>query len=706
MPKQDLALELFYDGGWHDITAAAEVFTSVPIRITRGQGAEGAAPRPARIVAQLDNATDKYRTSNPESLLYGKAGRATPTRATVGDSVRGAVEASSWACDADRDFQRTPRRGRAWTDVEGGGLLQRIAQWSERMKSPFCQYNTDLTTLAGYWPMEDPRGTTLPYTPVPGAETLRFFGVSFDSQQRPPGSAPLADVVLQDQSQFRFVGGAADSTSGWQYSIVSYMTTIGSFITPIEVECLDGSSVGFSIRPSTNETVLQASDPTSTTRFTSTNSIPAEFGSFEGRWVMIVLKATYSGGTTTVDAYYRAIDDDIWWNPTGSYSGVTSSVYRSLASGLPDGSTFGHVTATVGTSESLTDEARFTAFRGYADETAADRFARLCTLKGVAYSIIGTAAESFPMGPQQRDTFPNQLKEIVTTEDGILFDAIDDIELVLLLRNHRYNQTPALNLTPTDLPVLPREVTDDLDPHNIVTASQREGRDYTVRDDTGPLGTQAPPDGAGEFEQTVNVNVADEARDLPEIAYWWLAKGTVELPRYPQVTVNLAALDATKITEIEGVEVGSVITLTGFREYTIRLYVLGWIETIGTHSRKIAFTCASDVPYGEIAIYDTTRADSRTTTLKTALDLSQTAATFRTTNILDIWDTTQTPYEVVIAGQRCRVTSMGAASLVAGAYDQAATLVRGIDGIRKPLAAGEPIHLAADVGGRYALGRA
>jgi hypothetical protein len=63
------------------------------------------------------------------------------------------------------------------------------------------------------------------------------------------------------------------------------------------------------------------------------------------------------------------------------------------------------------------------------------------------------------MGPQGIDTLAKQFEEIQTTEDGLIFDDIDAIGLVFMLRNYRFSQTPALTLNvddrPSGLPVLP-----------------------------------------------------------------------------------------------------------------------------------------------------------------------------------------------------------------------------------------------------------
>jgi hypothetical protein len=165
------------------------------------------------------------------------------------------------------------------------------------------------------------------------------------------------------------------------------------------------------------------------------------------------------------------------------------------------------------------------------------------------------------------------------------------------------------------------------------------------------------------------------------------------------VEIDLNALPSL-VTAVESVRVGNVIEITGFRENTVRLYVLGWTETIGTHTRKIVFTCAPDQQFvvGEWDATDS-RWDSATTTLKTGVNTTATAWTFRTQSSKGVWSTT-TPYDCFIAGERVTVTAMGAASLVSGAYDQAATVTRSVNGIVKSQATDAPIH--AFTPGRWA----
>lgn len=704
VPKQDLAVEIYHSGTWHDLVSADEVFVDAPVTIRRGLGDEsGGWPRPATISARLDNATDKYRTSNPESELYGLAGRNTPMRVSVGGTVRGIVEASSWTADQTDNFRRTPRRGRAWVDVTGGGLLQRTGQRGEPLKSAFRQYNESLTHISGYWPGEQAKGSTDLVSLVSGTGRKTFKSIAPDSQYRPPGSAPLLDFGQTDDAELgAYPIQGSSATAGFQASWAGRYETLlaaadgGSDI--FDWATTDGTQWGLYLNyPSTGDVNVVGLDAAGTTIVDATTSAYAAYD--WSQWTLLSIDFQYSGGTT--DVWVN------WVNAGGTDSGFLHTSYAgepsvldwwdmSVFAGVPKGSTVGHVqTADVSSAGgvNLFDADRKAAWYGYLGETAAVRFARLCDLLGIAYYVSASYAASMPMGPQPVASFPEHVKEIVQTEDALVYDVFDELRIQFWCRVDRYRRTPTLTLYPADLPALPKEVNDDKIAGNVITVSQRGGGDYIARDDTGPNGTQAPPDGVGEEPRTVNVNLAYPDENGAQVANWWLRRSTVNLPRYPQVLINLAALDAARIADIEAVDVGHVIEISGFRENVIRLQVLGWTETIGTHSRSIVFNCVPDLQF-QAGFWDSTASnwDSSSTTLKTAVGPNDTALTFRTATPGDLWST-NTPYSAFIAGEQVTVTSMGAASLVSGAYDQAATVTRHANGITKPLGAGEPIHV-------------
>lgn len=711
MSKQDVAVELYYDGAWHDIAATDDVLAGAPIVIRRGQGDESQAPRPAQITMELDNRDDRYRTSNPESALYGKAGRNTPCRVKVGSVVRGYVEASSLSCDQTPDFRVSPPRGRAWTDLEGGGLLQRIGQWTQPLKSPFREFNERIPGLAGYWPAEQPRGSrtlvsTVPGTSVPKGER-GFFGFAFDSQHRPLGSAPLMDVGDGAELGINFAGDPdPDSTAGWQLSWAARYEPLGTTEwTPMYWDTTDGTQYALYLKPASGEMWIYSGRGA-----TPVLAYGASYGDYDfTQWTLFSLDCQYSGGTSSIWVNWTNADNsESGFIHTDSWAGPTATLewwsVTGVGNDVPPGSTMGHVIG-VNTRSSVDADLfgsdRIEAWTGYLGEIAAIRFARLCDQLGVPYYVSPRWAESAPMGPQPVEAFPEQLREIADTEDGIVHDLLDDGRIRLLCRADRYNQTPALDLTPADLPALPREVTDDLPIHNIVTAAQRDGGEVTAEDATGPLGTQPPPDGAGEYRQTVDVNVADTDR-LIDVANWWLGKGTVDLPRFPQVVVDLTPLGSSKIAEVEAVDVGDVITLTGFREYVIRLYVLGYTEVIETHTRRITFVCAPDQQY-DVGEYDGGRRyGSATTTLAEDLTTTETIWDIRTVDPGDVWSTTA-GYDVIVGGEVCTTTNVTAAVLSGGYWTQTMTCTRSVNGIVKTHATGDQIQIAPADRGRYAL---
>jgi hypothetical protein len=716
MPKQDVGLELYYDGTWHNLVPADDVLISEPIKIMRGDSDESAAPRPASVSCRLNNDDDMYRTSNPESPLYGKAGLNTPLRASVRGKVRGTVEASEWAADQTRDFRATPKRGSAWVDVEGGGLLQRVGQWTEQLASPFRQFNQDeyAAHAVGYFPLEDPAGTLTPLTTVPGATSRFAADLDYGNGGRFAGSGPLAQLGAGVAANFNFVPtGLADS--GYQLSWTSrHEQVFASGNTSLmNWTATNGYSYSVSFAEGTSDIRFIAVDTaTSTTVVDTTLSVGSSLD--YNVWTMFRVKVTSSGGTVSVEFSWIAEGSSTFLGTTWTHSGTTGALKRATIGTEDSGDSispkYGHILGLSTGADDLESGDRVDAFNGHDGETAGARFARLMTLKGLAYSIVGTSADSARMGPQGVDTFAEQLREIRDTEDGLIYDDIDAIALVFLLRNARYNQTPALTLNAADpdasgLPNLPTEVTDDLGVHNVVTASQRDGGEYTAEDSTSPMGSQPPPVGRGEYKQTKNVNVADPDNDLLQQAGWWLKRGTVNLPRFPQVVVNLAALDASKIAEVERVDVGSVIAIVGYREYTIRLYVIGYTEVIGTHSRMLTFTCAPDQQfqagvYGGDARY-TPRYDLRTCTL--SADVGPTATTLAFSFVRnEKWSQTQS-YDLLIAGELIGVPAggMGAQS-GSGPFAQTLTgAVRSKNGIRKTLKAGTEVHIATP--GRWGL---
>lgn len=710
--SESIAVELYYDGAWHDLVTDDEVFTA-PIVIQRGQGDESKAPRPCQITMQLDNRTDKYRPTNPESPLYGKAGRNTPLRVKVDDSIRGIGEASSWECDQSRDFREHPRRGRKWTDVQAGGLLERINGWTLPLRSPFRYHNDGLSNIIGYWPGEQDRGSTALTSTITGTVEAAFRDMAPDSQYRPPGSGPLLDFGSSDSAELGayFVPDPTGSdTAGWQMSWAGRYGTLAAGEQDIfdwETVSLTGvrTAYGLYLNPTTGNMLIYASRAGVSLLAYAQSYLDWDFN----EWTMFSVDATYSGGTTTIFVNFANGDGTATSFISTSFAGSPHRLDNwnaSRFSGVPDGSTIGHVIgAKVGSSggTDLYSSARRTAFAGHPAELAGVRFGRLCDQFSIGYYVGSEYATSALIGPQQTVTLADQFTEIATTDDGLLYDHRSELKIFYKSRQDRYRQT-ATTIYPEDLPWQPKESFDNSGVANIVTVSQVLGGDYTATDSTSSMGTQDPPDGIGEKRRTVDVNMQYPGSDGPQEANWWLRRGTVDLPRFPQLTVNLGALDAERRAAVEAIDVGDVIEIPRLRENTIRLHVLGYTETIrpGDHGgirRTITFVCRPDQQF-QAGEWDATDSlwDLRTCTLSASAAVGVTTLTLAITAD-EAWSSTSA-FDLLISGELVGVPVGGAGARggSAGAYTQTLTgVTRSKNGIRKTLPSGSEVR-ASDLG--------
>ncbi len=711
MAKQDVDVALFYDSAYHSVPQ--EVFVDEQIRIQRGQGAEGAALRPASVKLTFDNATDKYRPTNPMSPLYGRAGRNTPLRVLVDDTVRSVVEATSWA--PERTLKAEPPsiehptgQGRSTVAVEAYGLLGRVSQWSEPLKSAFYRYNVDqygpdgADTLLGYFPLEDPGATRTLFSAVPGAVSQRITNASFGSSEHPPGSDPLVELGAGGTLAGTFVQTGL-ANSGFQVSwtmrydelpgtglfgIVNFTTSTGAIY-----ELLFENGTGFYLQVgiSGGATLISSAFSFGATDFTTE--------------IMIRIKVTESGGTVSVEtAWVSEADPGTVLGVTHTYAGTTGylqswGMNHGSGSDSGTGVIYGHLMGVSTGADNLLSAARIDAFLGHPGELAGTRFLRLLTELDLTGILIGDADDTWPMGPQRSDTLVNLLAEIARTDDAFIFDDVDEIAITMRTRADRYNQTPALQLTfGVDVAAPFKEILDDLGTQNPIVMSQRAGGEYETALTTGPMSTQAPPDGAGDNRKRIEVNTDDELTNLPILAGYWLNKGTLQRSRYASVTVDLVA-NPEHAPACNSLQIGDLITVAGFEADTIALIVIGLLDTIGSHTRRITFTTVPGDLY-QSGVYDTARYDTGTTTAGATYAPADTSIVFSTTDADDTLSTTDEPYDCLCAGERFTITSMGAVS-GSGPFLQTGTVVRGTNVIRTTFTTGDEIHAFSP--GRYAL---
>lgn len=723
MPKNNVLVELFFNGVWNDITGNDDVFTDSPITLMHGPGEDGKTSRPCQISMRLDNADDKYRISNPQSPFYRLIGRATLIRVTVNDSVRAIGEINSWKCDQTPEFRQTPRRGKAWTDITAAGKLFRVNTWNKNLRSSLFRYNTLAGyTLAEYWDMEVASGGSEAPSVVGGAPLKPVLTPRYvlpNGSVIPPGGAPdfgSGDGIPGSDSLPSFQGGGTLRAAVRKQTFDGYAI---DFVLQFEINAdaggttscdvlnwtESGTYVSFTVNVVKDSVTVFHSNAADAATFSATGSASVPVNMYDGTAHQFRYQVRQNGGSYSATLYestgYFGVADNfvpgmtgtvgipkiVQWNPLedhGSYMPIAAGHLAIWASGQ-----LGLQPTGAG------------GLNGNSSEKTPFRLFRVLSEENISSVYDGDTSLCVRMGVQHPGTLVELVEEFKITEDAILYDNRDTLDIAVKLRTNRYNQTPVLTLYPTDFPALPLEVMDNSDVQNIITATQSGGGEATAEDSTSFLSTQDSPDGVGEQKYQVDVNLYTPNTDLIQHANWWMRRGTVDLPRYPVVELDLNA-SPHLVPYINDLRPGDVIQILNMRENIIRLHILGWTETVSTHARKLLISCKADQQF-VVGTYNgtTTRYDLRSCTLSGAHSINTTTLSL-TMSENEVWSATSA-YELIIAGEVVYIPigAMGARA-GSGPYTQTATgVTRAVNGISKILPSGSEVHVTTP--GRWAL---
>ncbi|GLH94891.1 hypothetical protein [Phytohabitans aurantiacus] len=675
MAEQDVVVELFYDGGWHD--HADRVYTRDPIEITRGRGDEQAELVPSTLSLTFDNRDDRYNPRNPSSDLFGKIGRNTPIWVSVagGGSGRFVGEVSSWK-------PRRALKGDAWTEVTASGVTRRLGQGTSPLLSP-AYAEVDRQTGVGvvaWWPGEDGAGATELAAGLTTHGPMRIVGGSpqLGSSDAFPGTAPCIDMGAAPTAVFhgRCPTSPDTGTIKWRMFISFPAAGLGSAQRLVDLYTAPGTG---SVRvwrllydnPFDGTFQLQGLDSTFAVVEDSGAILPIAAGLDGSTW-MLGFEVTEDG----VDVDWQLAAHRL--NPDGTQTGVAATgTFTAQTVGIPDEVYVGPDAGLVDTalaafvvgSSSATVDGLERAFTGWVGETAAARAERLCEEQDVTFDLQGTAGDTMPMGPQPIATFTEQLAECERADGGILYETRGGLGLTYVTRTALYNQTPVLELDFAAGQIAPPLDPDIDDAHvrNDVTVKRVNGSSARAVQETGVLNVNDPatdPDGVGRYVTQYDVNTAFDAA-LPDIAGWRLHLGVTPDIRYAAVTVDLgAAPDLT--ADVDAINIGDVLTIANLEADLVRLLVLGYTETIHTHTRTITFNCVPASPYSVAQLDDPVlgRLNTEGSELTTGIDDNDTSLSVATTRG-PLWttDAGEMPFVIRIGGDVMTVTAIsGAAS--------------------------------------------
>jgi hypothetical protein len=679
MASLPLSFQLFYDGVWNVLNGYAQEGWETQV----GPDADsGLQPNKIDFTLASDNLV-MDPTYAPGSL-YGKIGRNTPARVQISATTLTWGEASSWK--PERTPEHVPGvRGRSWVGITAEGVLRRLGRWDDPIDSPLRRQISGYASLLGYWPLEDPTGSARLAQLVPTVEAGTYSGTV--SLAGDPGAGGSDSVLTVSASSTVFGAFRSPSGNGYQISFAVRLNVLpgsGTYGTIFAYTDSAGRTYSWQVNNVSYRTVVQDADGT-----VLDSSVIAAQPILA--WARMRIKVTVSGSTVTYEPAWYTQDDTT--GPSGitaTFSGTTTGRPRTWVipgNAYTDGAAYGHVFAVTDTSLDIvgtTSDARL-AFDGYKGERAGWRFYRLLGEVGITRYVVG-ATTSAPMGRQKPGRIIDLLAECAATEAAVVYDEPLDIAVTMRCFTDLINRTAALALTVgTDVGVpLQKDIT-DTGVVNDITVANRDGTEVRLQRTSGRLSISPPPAGVGAYKKSVDVNLSDPTRALTNRAEFALAEGTVDRARYRQVRIDLLANPSLRAA-CTALRPGDFITITGAEPDTIWLRVLTINRAGGAVEDSCTLTTVPADPY-ITGVYDATarRQDSASTTLAAGATSSATSLSLTTANQFDVWSTTSLPYDMIIAGERVRVTAMTAAAGTAGVgpFTQTATVTRSINGVVK-----------------------
>lgn len=628
----------------------------------------------------------------------------------TGWDVRFVGEVASW----------TPKRNlRPGTDptceVVAAGILRRMSQGTKPIPSPPMRAVPLEVAgdLVAFWPLEDGPDSTFAASGISGGTPLTLTGsLGFGQGSGLTGSPNILDTNQGGGTLYVPITGVGSSAFGIEFT-VRYPSTHHPSVSPtlMDIYFTGGTCAHMYIYADPYVYAL----PYDATETGFGAACRSEVEVYDSRYRLYQLDVEQIGADVRLTWY---IDGE--FVTTGTFLGQETYAGKTMGQpvGLyinPAGNTqgmpaLGYLALYNGTTPTWSNGV---PHLGYPGELAGDRFVRIAEENSVPYVVVGDQTDTLEMGPQPADTVLNVLKDCVKTDAGTLFEPINFLGVGFRTNRSMYNQDAEYTLDyPTDGLMVIDPVLDDQNTRNDVTAKQLNGSFARVVDETTSMSIQDPPDGVGRYDVQITVNVADDTT-LENHAGWAVHLGTVEEPRYPSATLNIAA-NADLADVAYNLDVGDKITITGMPDditpNDLSLLVMGFKERIPSHLRDVTLftvpasphevgvvgeTAGTTVLRGQAVDIDGSTLSSGITTTGTSLSVASTGGVLWTT-ISSNWSTgvygsgpSGAGLFIEIGGEIMRVTN-----ITGGSSPQTFTVVRSVNGVVKTHSSGAQVNVA------------
>jgi len=727
-----LMVELFLNSVWVDISQY--VYYSDKITITRGRPDETSQVQPQTATMTINNRDGRFSPRNPLGPWYGQIGRNTPIRISrLANGIRRYRfygEVPSWPTTWDvsgKDVRAS---------IAAAGQLRRLSQGNAVLGSALYRAYTVPSTqayltegaslpLAAYWPCQDGKNSSSIASGMPGGTAMTLSG------QAAPSFAQNSDFVCSDPLPLLSASiwtGTVPAYTGGVDNVVSFLLSVpsgGAFDTAVVCRFYTAGTIArldvqYLVAGSGSLRII-GYNAAGTALFTSStitgfNANPSRIAVFlqqDGTsvdWALQSLSVLSNGGAPAT---------------SGTQSSATiGNVSRVIIN--PDGhindTALGHVVVQYNALTALEDtdpllaweleqpDLTITDFTGFVVQS---RFTRLCAEQGVTAVVVPASVADFDtlsgpnalMGYQTSDTFLSLIQQPADMTMGLLFESRDQQALVLRTRGSLFNQAAHLTLDHSQHqlsgPLDP--VDDDALTRNDITVSRIGGSSAVAVQTSGTLSVKPFPAGVGDYQTSYSISAFDDS-GLADQAGWRLHLGTVDEPRYPQISINLRHSTFTSSVDMMNaaltIDIGDRLAITNPPPWmppdAISQLLQGYSETLGTWEHDMVLNCSPESPWRIAVLEDAVlgHADTDGSTLHAGIDATTLTFQVDTTGAASgspLWTTSagDFPFDIAMGGERITISGISG-----GSSPQTFTAsARSVNGVVKTQTAGADIRL-------------
>lgn len=331
---------------------------------------------------------------------------------------------------------------------------------------------------------------------------------------------------------------------------------------------------------------------------------------------------------------------------------------------------------------------------GNTGESPARRMNRLAYEENVPLVYCQGPISTMFLGPQRQDTLLDNWKDAAEFDLGRFYESRGAYSFEYRARSSLYNQEYFLDVDYTQGAVTEVDTRDDDQAtRNDITVKQQSGSSYRAVDETSSLSVLPPGEGGvGRYTDAPEVSTLSPVQ-LPDLAHWRLALGTIDEERYPAITVQPTG-DVT-LAQMLSCGVGNrfrVRNLQARGKYEpIDQLVSGYELKLDQYNPTLTINGVPSSRYN-IAVLGEARLDSDTSELAENLDTTETAVDVSTLNAVWTTDPAEFPFDIMVGGERMTVTAISGAT-----SPQTFTVTRSVNGVVKTHSVGDKVSLADPV---------